>query len=187
MFVALKPCTFAGQKFIKGNTIPEGLVDPKAVVRLTKGGKIAVAGAGPLLPATSTIEATPQTVAVPLLADEGEAFIDMTIEELLMCVRAVQLPKEELVKTLATIETEEALILIDVLTGQDEEIHDTAEARAEELAGVKEIPETEEDLMKLTRAQLAEIAQSLGKEVADADTKKVLVAFILEAKAEGVE
>lgn len=185
MYIAQKPCSFASQDFKVGDTIPEKLVLPEAVTRLIKAGVIAVAGAGPLLPATSTIEELPQTVEVPILADEGEAILDMTIEDLLMCVRAVQLPKDQLIAELATIENEDALILIDVITGHDEEIYAAANARAEELAGG--IPETEEELMKLTRPELAEIAQNLGKEVADADTKKVLVAFILKAKAESAE
>lgn len=178
MFTARKPCSFAGKKFSIGETIPAGMVHPTAVGRLIKSGVIAEAGAGPLLPATPSIE--PEKVWVPILTDEGEAEIDMTIEDLLVAVKAIQMPDDELIEMIKTIESEDVLILVDVIRGNSDNpaIHEAAHAKATE-----DIPETEEALMKLNRDQLVEIAQGLGKEVIDADTKKVLVAYILEAKA----
>lgn len=187
MYIAQKPCSFAGQRFKIGETIPEGLVHEKAIPRLKKGGILAVVGEGSLLPSATTLE----TVAVPILADEGECFADMTIEDLLAGVRAIQMEDEELLAAIETIESGDTLMLIDVFRGKTEEIHKACHSRAvalgladpEEVA----IPDTEEDLMKLTRAQLVEIATGLGMEVTDAHHKKDLVAYILENKAGSAE
>lgn len=173
MFIAMKPCSFAGHVFMKGDTIPDGLVQPQAVSRLTTGGLIAEAGnAGQLLPAVASIEK--DTVEVPILSEGGEATLEMTVEDILTTIKAVQLPIEELKAEIATIDSEEVLILIDVLK---DGIHDEAEARAVELAG---IPQTEKELMALKRDELVEIAKNLGREVTDADTKQMLTDYILE-------
>lgn len=57
MFKAEKPCNFAGTDYRIGDPIPEGVVLESAVTRLIKAGVIAEVGnAGPLLPASTSIE-----------------------------------------------------------------------------------------------------------------------------------
>lgn len=182
MYTALKPCSFAGEHFKIGDTIPDGLVQAQAITRLKNGGFIAEAGAGPLLPATASIE---NTVAVPILADEGEAIIDMTVEDLLAAVKAIQMPDEELLAEIETIESGDVLILIDIIRGSNEAIHEAAKAKAlAEEASADEIPTTEYELMRLRREQLAGIAEGYGMEVTEEHTKKMLTAYILEAQKE---
>ena len=176
MFIAIKPCSFAGQTFYKGSAIPGGLVQPQAISRLINGGFIAEADeAGSLLPASTSID---ETVEVPILTEDGEEHLAMTVEDILMCIRMVQLPLDELKAKIATIESADALILIDSLkTG----IHDEAKARAKELSGeAMEYPKTEKELMALKRDELVEIAAKLGMKVTDTDTKQVLTTYILD-------
>ena len=44
MFIALRPCRFAGKSYRIGDAIEDSVVDPKAVNRLKAEGKIAVVG-----------------------------------------------------------------------------------------------------------------------------------------------
>ena len=183
MFIAQKPCSFAGRKFKIGETIPEGLVHEKAIPRLKKGGILAVVGEGLLLPSTTTLE-EPRMVDVPILADEGEAIMDMTVEDLQAGVRAVQLSDDDLLKEIETIESGDVLIFIDVIRGNsvNEAIHEAAKARAASLEPAP-IPDTEAELMKLTRQELVDIATRLGMMVEDKHTKPVLTEYILQAQA----
>lgn len=66
MYIALKPCTFAGKKYKIGEPIADGVVLREAAPRLCKMGMIAAVGVsgiiadsnegGPLLPPSSTID-----------------------------------------------------------------------------------------------------------------------------------
>ena len=178
MYIAQKPCSFAGTSYNIGDTIPKDKVLPEAVTRLIRNGVIAEVGnAGPLLPASTSLE-------VPIVADEGVTTVKMTTEELLKAIHTIQKTDDEIIADFEEIENEEVLIFIDVLTGAREGIHEAAEARAEAICGPKapEIPETEKELMALTRKELAEFAAFLGMEVEDKHTKQMLTDYILEVQ-----
>ena len=76
MFIANKPCKFAGLKFKSGEEIPAKLILPKAVNRLKRLGLIAEVGeAGSLLPpATSIEDGSPEDTLPPegTLSTEAE-------------------------------------------------------------------------------------------------------------------
>lgn len=181
MYIAQKPCTFAGTEYNIGDTIPKDKVLPEAVTRLIKNGVIAEVGnAGPLLPASTSLE-------VPIVADEGAFVVKMTVDELVGAVHTIQKTEEEIVADIEEVENADVLIFIDVMTGKKEAIHEAAKARAEAISGPQEpeapeIPETEKELMALTRKELVEFATFLGMEVEDKHTKQMLTDYILEAK-----
>lgn len=190
MLVAQKPCSFAGQKFIIGDVIPDHMVLPEAKTRLVKGGVIAeVAGDGSvLLPVSPSSES--RMVSVPILADEGEAFYDVSIDDLLEAIRVIQKPEDGILEYIKTATSEDALILIDVLTGATEPIHGEARKRALELNGEEE-PSGEEaipaypkyKLEKLNKAELTKIATELGLTVGEEDTNAMIREAILAKQA----
>lgn len=190
MYIAQKPCSFAGQTYRVGETIPDGVVLPEAVSRLKKGGVIAeVGGSGKLLPAATSTESTEeaQVVSVPILGEDGATYMNMTVEELLDAIATVQKTDDEIINDIAKIENEDILIFIDVMKDAAEPIHEAAAARAEEIAAEPEFPDTESELMRLKRDELAEIAAGYGLEVEEEHTKKMLTAYILEAQQKAGE
>lgn len=184
MLYAQKLVKFAGKEFKIGEAIPDELVLPEARTRLIKNGVIAeAAGAGPLLPAPSSIGEKPAKIAVPILADEGEAVMDMSVEDVICAIKTIQKPEEEILKDIETIESEEVLILIDVLNGAKEPVHGAAAARAAVITIDPEYQEKFDELMKNKREELVEIAESLEISVSDEDTKAIITAAILEKQA----
>lgn len=180
MYIALKACSFKGQKFKAGDTIPNGLVMPTAVRRLIKGEIIAEVGnAGPLLPASTSLE----MVSVPIIAEEGTTYLDMKVDELLEAVHTIQKSEEEIIADIEKMTSEDVLIFIDIFKGDVESIREAANKRADELFG-KNQP-TADEFMAMKRAELVEIASSYGKTVTDKDTKQMLVDFIMEAQKQG--
>lgn len=69
MFIALRPCRFAGKSYRIGDTIEDSVVDPKAVNRLKAAGKIAVVGGE--VPSTPPQEEPQEPVQEPEEPQEG--------------------------------------------------------------------------------------------------------------------
>lgn len=185
MYIAQKPCSFAGQTYRVGEMISDGVILPEAVSRLKKGGVIAEVGeAGPLLPAAASIESTGavQIVSVPILEKEGVTYMNMTIEELLEAIATIQKADDEIIKDIAKIENEDVLIFVDVMKDAVGSIHEAAVARAEKIAAEPKIPDTESALMQLKRDELEEIAAGYDLEVEESRTKRILVSNILKAQ-----
>lgn len=80
MFIALKPCKFAGQTFLAGETIPDKLVHPSAVRRL-KNQRFIVVPDEQKEVVEVPVEVK-QLFTVPILADEGELSVELEPEEL---------------------------------------------------------------------------------------------------------
>lgn len=55
-YKALKPCSFAGQKFRIGEIVPDSVLVPGAIARMIAAGKIAESAEGPLLPSAASLE-----------------------------------------------------------------------------------------------------------------------------------
>ena len=71
-YKALKPCSFAGQKFKIGEIVPDSVLVPGAITRLILAGKIAESAEGPLLPSAASLE-TEETDSVQ--AEENKEMI----------------------------------------------------------------------------------------------------------------
>lgn len=77
MFIALKPCNFAGQAYLAGEIVPAEVVDTRAVGRLKKLRILAEAD-GEEQKAT----AGEQLFAVPILAEEGTLPVELPAKDL---------------------------------------------------------------------------------------------------------
>lgn len=173
MFIAQKPCTFAGEKFLIGDEIPANMVAPTAIKRLTTNGVIAEVGkAGPLLPATTSIE----TVEVPIVAEEGVTSVEMTLPELLKAIETVQKTDEEILEDASKITDGDILVFIDVMT--DCRLHEQLAI----IANPDKKTYTENGLMKMNKDELRAIAESYGMEVGEDDTKQMMADFILSTQ-----
>lgn len=179
MYIALKPCSFAGEAYRIGEEIPNGKVLPEAVARLVRQGVIAENGPGVLLPGSASLE----KIVVPILTDEGQIDLEVTPEALKKALRVAQMPEDTAIDALKELQEEDELIIVHALTKSDrvkDEIYD--------MAPPEEIPEEEpavtiDALMKKTRDELVKQAEALNIEVKDEDTKKVIAAAIVEAEA----
>ena len=117
--------------------------------------------------------------------------MDMSVEDVICAIKTIQKPEEEILKDIETIESEDVLILIDVLNGATEPVHGAAAARAGVITGAgddteepdPEYKEKYDELMKHRRDELVKIAESLEISVSDEDTKAIITAAILEKQA----
>ena len=71
-YKALKPCSFAGQKFKIGEIVPESVFAPGAISRMIAAGKVAETAEGPLLPSAASLE---NEASEPDLAEENNEMI----------------------------------------------------------------------------------------------------------------
>lgn len=81
MFIALKPCKFAGHEFMAGETVPVELVDVRAVKRLKQQRILAEAG-GEAPKVTVQAPAGKQLFTVPILTDDGTLPVELPAEDL---------------------------------------------------------------------------------------------------------
>ena len=112
MYIALKPINFGGQDFLINDIIPEEFVDPAKVKQLEKQRIIAVQGSDGFAPVAQEGQVR---FTIPVHAEEGDAPLKLTQEELVSVTDVLQANTDEAGKIIATIEKSEPLILIDVL------------------------------------------------------------------------
>ena len=83
MYIALKTCKFAGQNFLAGESIPEELVDVRAVRRLKKQRILMVVDEQKEEQKdVVVVPAMKQLFAVPILTKESSFSVDLEAEEL---------------------------------------------------------------------------------------------------------
>ena len=170
-FYALKPCTFAGQGFKIGDTIPEDLVLPGAIRRLKTEGVIAESEAGSLLPASASLD---KEVEIPIIAEDGNLSIKMTAEQLVQAVIIAQMPEDDIIAQLGTVETEEQLILIDALA-KSEAVHEAAKMVVDLNNSIQNIEGhlVTEDLETMSINELRKLAKDM--DLSAAGTKEELI------------
>lgn len=107
MFVAKKPCSFAGRDFLIGDPIPEELVLKSRVPDLIKTGVL-----------DEFTEAEEKTgivkFSIPVHAEEGDVQLELTNEELVQVFDVLQSTAEEAESVVDGITSNDALILLDV-------------------------------------------------------------------------
>ena len=176
MYIASKPCSFAGTAYRIGDEIPEDKILPEAVARLKRQGVIAEHGAGVLLPDPTSIGARrPSTVKLPILAATGdvEFEIELTPEALIRALTVAQADEAAIGEALDTLETEEEMIAADCFA-KSEALRNELRARHAEAE--------QNRLMEKTRQELVEIATAEGIEVGSKDNKGEIVQAILDAQ-----
>lgn len=106
MFIAKKPCSFAGRDFLIGDPIPEDLVLKSRVPNLIKTGVLEEVA----------VEAQEGIVkfTVPVHAEEGDLMLELTNEELVQVFDVLQETSEAAGPLIDGITANDALILLDV-------------------------------------------------------------------------
>ena len=106
MYIAKKPCSFAGRDFLIGDPVPEELVLKSRVPNLIKTGVL------------EEITVEPQEgivkFSIPVHAAEGDLMLDLTNEELIQVFDVFQTSAKEAESVIDGITSNDALILLDV-------------------------------------------------------------------------
>ena len=133
-YIALKPCTFAGQKFKIGESVPSEYILPGAAKNLVKMQIISPAdgvSVAPNIPsAKSPNSASP--IAVTIHADEGDMPLELTDIGLQQIFDILTTNVEEAEKIIEAMEDGDALILLHVVDGR-KGVKTAAEERAKAL------------------------------------------------------
>lgn len=132
-YIALKPCSFAGQRFRIGAEIPEILLLPEAINGLVKMGVIAAGdGAQPVAGAQS-----PAKVEINVEVEEGTLALNISAEVLQDIFTAMCGVVDEAEKVIDEMTDVDALVLLN-LADQRKSIKTAAETRAKALSEAQE-------------------------------------------------
>ena len=135
MYIAQKPCTISGNKYLIDDVINTEYVSDEDIARLVKMKLIVATGAeaAPVVNAApEEILAKPMPVTVPIITDDGVTEIALTAEGIYNALKAIQSKADEAVEIVKVAETEAECILIHKLD-ERKTVKAAAEARAEEL------------------------------------------------------
>lgn len=139
-YIALKPCTFAGQKFKIGDSIPGDVLLPGAIKNLVKMEIIASTDGK-----VATMPVPNGPIAVTARAEGGNMDLQLTDIGLQQIFDALTANVEGAEKIVETMTDEDALILLHMCDSR-KGVKAAAEARAKALEAPEEeeIPEEEE-------------------------------------------
>ena len=112
MYIALKPCNFAGQTFLAGKTVPAELVDARAVGRLKRQGILVEADEQKEVVKAPVGE---QLFTVPILADGGELSVELKPEELKTLFMVLQSNADKAGKLVAKQDNKDLLLCVHAL------------------------------------------------------------------------
>ena len=143
MFIALKPCTFAGQTFLAGETIPDKLVHPNAVRRLKNQRILAVPDEQKeAVVVTAEKTETKPMFTVPILAEEGTLPVELPAEDLEVLFKVLQSNADEAGKLAAEQTNKDLLLCIHALDGR-KTVKNVAKERATALIEAEKAAEDE--------------------------------------------
>ena len=146
MFIALKPCKFAGQSFLTGEVVPTELVDVKAVRRLKRQHILAEAD-GETQKATVQAPEGKQLFAVPVLTKDGTLSVELTAEDLEILFTVLQKNANDAGNIVAEQTNKDLLLCIHALDGR-KTVQSAAKEKATALSEKNEVtdsPETAEN------------------------------------------
>lgn len=137
-YIALKPCTFAGKKFLIGEEIPADMVHPGNRENLVKMGMIAARGMSAWVEPTKPAN---QGVVITLKGDTGESKLVVSEQDLQAIFDALSQKATDAEAVVKTLANADALVLLRECDAR-KTIKELAKARIEALA--EEITEAEE-------------------------------------------
>lgn len=146
MFIALKPCSFAGQRFLTGETIPVELVHPDAVRRL-KRQRILVEADGETQKVTVQAPEGKQLFTVPILTKDGTLPVELPAEDLETLFMVLQKNADKAGEIVAEQTNKDLLLCIHALDGR-KTVQNAAKEKATALTEKNEAaeqPETAEN------------------------------------------
>lgn len=133
-YVALKPCSFAGQRFRIGETVPAEVIQPGAARNLVKMGLIADDGAANTMAAAAPAAPAKDTVTITVHAKEGDMPLEPTTAGLQAIFDVLTANIADAEPTINEMTDGDALILLDFVDNR-KSIKDIARTRAKELYG----------------------------------------------------
>ena len=133
-YVALKPCSFAGQRFRIGETVPAEVIQPGAARNLVKMGLIADDGAATTMEAAAPAAPAKDTVTITVHAKEGDMPLEPTTAGLQAIFDVLTANIADAEPTINEMTDGDALILLDFVDNR-KSIKDIARTRAKELYG----------------------------------------------------
>jgi hypothetical protein len=133
-YVALKPCSFAGQRFRIGETVPAEVIQPGAARNLVKMGLIADDGAATTMAAAAPAAPAKDTVTITVHAKEGDMPLEPTTAGLQAIFDVLTANIADAEPTINEMTDGDALILLDFVDNR-KSIKDIARTRAKELYG----------------------------------------------------
>lgn len=142
-YIALKPCTLAGQQLKKDDLVPDGLLTEREAATVISYKLIApVAGIG----AGTALEFTPSDVVVPIIAEDGKGDPATFKPEAICDVFAVLQHTEEQATGMIQFFGDVDMLQLLAKVEHRPDVHAAVEARIQELTA----PQPEEQLAKAT-------------------------------------
>lgn len=130
-YTALKPCSFAGNRYKIGEIVPDEVIQPGAEKNLVKMGVLALQeGTQP----RNTAPKAAEIVSVSVKTEEGTIPLEITKDGLQGIVDVLTSKVGEAGEAVSQITDNDALILLH-LADSRKTIKEAAESRAKELAG----------------------------------------------------
>lgn len=134
-YTALKPLSLNGDSYAAGDIIPEEAIVPSRVPTLKRTGYIAPvldtpADGAELAPVTQEGEIG---VSLPINTENGAVELVASESDLAAAFTVLQMKSDDIPAAIKTLESENALIIIDALT-KAQAVKKAARARAQELA-----------------------------------------------------
>ena len=131
-FTALKPCSFAGQRYKIGETIPDELIHPENVNNLVKMGKIAVTGDDAWSSKPEQQARTSDFVSVDIKTESGVITLEVSQNGLQSVMDALTSKATDAEKIISELTESDALILLHAADSR-KTIKEAAEKRASEI------------------------------------------------------
>ena len=131
VYTCTKPATFAGVRYLPGDTVPAEAIPADRVGAVIRLGLIAEAQ-----PAQEVQPAPPAPFTVPVTLEDGTVCdVEVTPETVVEAVTVLQMTAEDAMHRIKTVTDDTALILIDACESR-KTVKKAAAARAAELEGV---------------------------------------------------
>lgn len=130
VYTCTKPATFAGVRYLPGDTVPAEAIPADRVGAVIRLGLIAEAQ-----PAQEVQPAAPAPFTVPVTLEDGTVCdVEVTPETVVEAVTVLQMTAEDAMHRIKTVTDDTALILIDACESR-KTVKKAAAARAAELEG----------------------------------------------------
>lgn len=133
-YVAIKPCKFAGQAFLIGDTVPDEVIHPGNAKNLVKMGLIAPTGETATAPAKVKEVIKKEPVAIKIHMDDGDVTVEPTADGLQSVFDILSGTATKAEATIKKMTDPESLLLLHVADSR-KSVKNLAEERAKELAG----------------------------------------------------
>lgn len=127
MYIALKPCTISGSKYLVNDVVDTSALSSAEVAALIKRKQIAGNDEG-VVPAASL----ETLIAIPVLGEEENFAVSLSDEQIVEVFTVLQQTADDAIKAIGEMTAENALILIHRID-ERKTVKKAAEARAKEL------------------------------------------------------